>query len=73
MKKSVRFLNAATGAFIGVFIGSGIYRIYDYAMHPGLYALQAAPWYSYILINALFTLAVVALLLIIRRFVRKRY
>ena len=67
MKKGNHFFRIAAWAFVGAFIGTTIYRIYDYVSHPGLYALQSTPWYSSILVNAGFTAIVVAILLIIKQ------
>ena len=72
MKKLSHFLTIASGAFIGAFFGTSIYRIYDYQINPNLYALQSVPWYSSILVNGVFTGIVVALLLIIRKFLKNR-
>ena len=71
MKKLSHFLTVTSGAFIGAFFGTGIYRIYDYQTNPNLYALQSVPWYSSILVNGVFTLIIVSMLLIIRHFAKK--
>ena len=71
MKKGNHFFRIAAWAFVGAFIGTMIYRIYDYVSHPGLYALQSTPWYSSILVNAGFTAIVVAILLIIYKTTKK--
>lgn len=49
MKKLSTLLNCMIGAFVGVFIGHGIYVIYDYKTRPELYAMWSAPWYISIL------------------------
>ena len=39
-----RILNIIMGSVVGVFIGYGLYSVWDYKTHPGLYAMQSAPW-----------------------------
>ena len=56
MKKLYTILNAAFWCFIGVFLGVSLYTCWDYRAHPGLYALQSAPWYLSIQIHAVFTI-----------------
>ncbi len=73
MKKLYSILRIVLWSFIGVFIGSSFYKWYDYKVHPDLYAMQSAPWYLSIEINAVFTILVVIVILIIMRAVRKRY
>jgi len=57
---------------IGVFIGSSLYKWLDYKARPGLYAMQSAPWYLSIKLNARFTAAVVIVILIMMRAIRKK-
>lgn len=38
MKKLNYILNIVIGSFVGVFIGYGIYMIWDYNAHPGLWS-----------------------------------
>ena len=38
------------GSVVGVFIGYSVYSVWDYKTHPGLYAMQSAPWYTTLLI-----------------------
>lgn len=61
MKKLSTLLNCMIGAFIGVFIGHGIYVIYDYKTRPELYAMWPAPWYISILEYEGITLIVILL------------
>lgn len=58
MKKWNRILNIIMGAFIGVFIGHGIYVVWDFRTHPELYAMQSTPWYTSIWVYGIFTLVV---------------
>ena len=62
MKKLYTILNAAFWCFIGVFLGVSLYTCWDYRAHPGLYALQSAPWYLSIQIHAVFTIVVCGIL-----------
>ena len=50
MKKLNHILNIIIGAFVGVFIGHGIYVYWDFKTHPDLYAVRSAPWYTNILV-----------------------
>ena len=72
MKKLYDFLGIAAWSFVGVFLGSSIYTFYDYKTHPGLYAMQSAPWYLSIQVRAVFTLALVAAVLLLRWYLRKK-
>ena len=64
MKKLYGILKATIGGFIGVFFGMTTYTCWDYHAHPGLYALQSAPWYLSIQIHAVLTVAACAVLLV---------
>ncbi len=72
MKKLNTFLNILIGAFLGVFIGHGVYVYWDFKTHPDLYAAWSAPWYTSILVYGAFTLAVVAAA-VIAKIIIKRY
>lgn len=72
MKQLYRFFYIALWCFIGVFLGSTLYQIYDYNAHPDLYALQSAPWYLSILVRGAMTVIVAALLLIGMAIVKKK-
>ena len=65
MKKLYAILNAAFWCFIGVFLGVSLYTCWDYRAHPGLYALQSAPWYLSIQIHAVFTVVVCGMLALV--------
>ena len=67
MKQRIqRILNIIMGSFIGVFIGSGLYRYWHFRKYPDLYIMQSAPWYTGILVQGLFTLVLLAVCLIIK-------
>lgn len=72
MRKLYDFLGIAVWSFVGVFLGSSIYTFYDYKTHPGLYAMQSAPWYLSIQVRSVFTLALVAAALLLRWYLRKK-
>lgn len=55
MKKLDHILNIIIGAFVGVFLGHGLWRYWDYHKYPDLYAMQSAPWYTSILVYGVFT------------------
>ena len=48
------------------------YTCWDYHAHPGLYALQSAPWYTSIQIHAVFTAVMVGVLLAGMWFLKRR-
>lgn len=48
-------------SLIGAFAGYVIYICQDYRAHPGLYAMQAVPWYTGILCYGVFTIAFLAI------------
>lgn len=72
MKKLYNVLKIMLWSFIGIFIGSSLYKWYDYKNHPDLYAMQSAPWYLSIEISAIFTLAVVSVILIIMWIIKRK-
>ncbi len=58
MKKLNTLLNIIMGAFVSVFIGYGIYVVWNYKTDPELYVMQSAPWYTSILLYGAFILTV---------------
>ncbi len=72
MKKGYQYLKIALGSVIGVFAGTSIYQCVDYSMHKDLYMLTSALWYLSIQINALFTIVVVTILLVIMYILKKK-
>lgn len=76
MKKLDHILNIIIGAFVGVFLGHGLWRYWDYHKHPDLYAMQSAPWYTSILVYGVFTaglvLVAVVLKLVLRKMLRRK-
>lgn len=72
LKKLDQILNIIIGSSLGVFIGHGIYVFWDYKTHPGLYAMQSAPWYTGIVVYGIATLVVLAAAVIAKLFIRKK-
>ena len=72
LKKTYQFLKIALWSCIGVFIGSSIFKYYDYKTHPGLYAMNSAPWYVSIEVYAAFTGITVFVILVALWFIRKK-
>ena len=72
LQKINQILNTVIGAFIGVFIGHGAYVLWDHKAHPGLYAMQSAPWYTSILVYGVVTAVVLAAALIIKLVIRRK-
>lgn len=72
MKNAYLFLKITIGCVIGVFVGTSIYQCVDYSMHKDLYMLTSAPWYLSIQINALFTIVIVTILLVIMYILKKK-
>lgn len=65
-KKINQILNIIMGSFIGVFIGSGLYKYWHFQKYPDLYFIQSAPWYTSILINGLLVLVLLAVCMILK-------
>ena len=53
-------------------MGHSAYIIYDYKAHPGLYAMQSAPWYTGIQMYALFCAVVVGIAVIAKIIIRQK-
>ena len=64
-------LSIIMGSVVGVFIGYSVYSVWDYKTHPGLYAMQSAPWYTGLLIYGGFAAAVLILCIILKCVIRK--
>ena len=72
MKKFMNILNIIIGTFIGVFIGHGIYVIWNYLKYPEIYAMQSAPWYTSILVYGVFTCVIVVVCSLIKVVIKLR-
>lgn len=66
MKKLDQILNILMGAFIGVFLGHGLWQYWNYHRYPDLYAMQSAPWYTSILVYGAFAAGVVIIALLLK-------
>lgn len=71
MKRFNQILNVIMGAFIGVFIGQSIYKIWHYKTYTEMYLSQSAHWYTSILVNCAFTIVVVLIIAIIKLVIKK--
>ncbi len=72
MKKLYDILRIMLWCSIGVFIGSSLYRYYDYQTHLELYAMQSAPWYLSIQIRGIFTAVLVAVIRVAMWIIKKK-
>lgn len=72
LKRVNQILNTITGAFIGIFIGHGIYVFWDFNSHPDLYAMQSAPWYTSIVLYGVMLVIVVAIAVVIKLIIKKK-
>ncbi len=72
MKKLNHILNIIMGTFVGVFIGHGIYVVWDFKTHPELYAAYSAPWYTSILVYGVFTFVVLLVCIVIKAIIKHR-
>lgn len=71
MKQLYRVLKILLWCVIGVFLGTSIYRCWDFHARPSLYALTSAPWYTDILLSGTCTAALVIILLILMYCIRR--
>lgn len=71
MKQLYRVLKIFLWCVIGVFLGTSIYRCWDFHARPSLYALTSAPWYTDILLSGACTAALVIILLILMYCIRR--
>ena len=71
MKQLYRVLKILLWCVIGVFLGTSIYRCWDFHARPSLYALTSAPWYTDILLSSACTAALVIILLILMYCIRR--
>ena len=67
-----RILNTIMGSVVGIFVGYGIYSVWDYKTYMDLYMMQSAPWYTTLLIYGGYAAAVLILCVILKCVLRKR-
>ena len=72
MKRLYRILKILLGCSIGVLLGSGIYRYFDFKARPALYAMQPAPWYQPLVLQGLFMAGAAAVLLLMMRLLKNK-
>lgn len=70
MKRLNNIINTIMSAFIGVFIGHGIYVVWNFKTCPELYAMQSAPWYTSILTYGAFTIVVLLICIVIKTLIK---
>lgn len=71
MNRCYKMLKIGVWCVISIFVGSSIYKYYDYTKYPDLYAVTSAPWYLSIEIAGLFTAVIVVILLILMWIIKK--
>jgi len=72
MKRVNAILNTMMGAFIGVFVGHGVYVVWNFKTRPELYAMQSAPWYTSIWVYGVFTIAVLLICFAIKAIIKRK-
>ena len=72
MKRLYSILKTLLGCLIGVLAGSSLYRCWDYAQRPELYAMDSAPWYGQSLLWGTVTVVVAAILLIVLKILKHK-
>ena len=73
MKKINIILNIIIMAFVGAFIGHGVYTVWDFKIHPELYLVQSAPWYTSILICGASTTIVLLICVVIKIIINHKF
>lgn len=58
MKKLYNILRIVLFSHLGVLAGYSGYAYWHYKVHPGLYAMQSAPWYTGVQMLGMYTAAV---------------
>lgn len=61
MKRLNRLLSIVMAAFIGAFLGHGLYLAWDFHARPELYASWSAPWYAQLLVPGIALVCVLLL------------
>lgn len=61
MKRLNRLLSIVMAAFIGAFLGHGLYLAWDFHTRPELYASCSAPWYAQLLVPGIVLVCVLLL------------
>jgi len=72
MKKLYGFLKTLLYCCVGVFIGTSLYRIWDYKTNAWVYDMQAVPFYMYIVLNAAILAAEAVVILLVMWLLRRK-
>lgn len=72
MKTWIKYLNIFMASVVGVFIGYSMYSYTDYKMHPEIYAMQSAPWYTGIQIFGIFVACILFIGTIMKIMLQKK-
>ena len=72
MKQLDSFLHTLFWFAPGMFAGIALETYFDFQKHPGLYAMQSAPWYAKLLPHGAVCLIVMAAVWAPRRVIRKK-
>lgn len=73
MKRFDQLLNIICCVFIGIFIASFGYTIFDYIHHPGYYIVQSSPWYTPLIVRGIFTLLIIIVCIGIKIIIKKHH
>ncbi len=71
-KRIHQILNTIIAVAIGVLLGHSAFLYWDVKNHPDLYAAQSAPWYTGIFVYGACTAVVIAVVLLIKYFLRRK-
>ena len=72
MKRLDSFLHTLFWFAPGMFAGIALETYIDFQKHPGLYAMQSAPWYAKLLPHGAVCLIAMAAAWALRRIIRKK-
>ncbi len=67
-----RVLSAMIGIFVAAFVGYGIYAFWDYTAHPEIYQIRLLPWYTNLLVYAVFVVIFVTVMTVVKLIVCKK-
>ena len=71
-KKIQTTLNIIIGSFGGTFIGHALERYMHYRKYPAIYEIHSAPWYTALIIPAIFTLIVILVCIVIKIVLKRK-
>lgn len=71
MKTLNHILNIVIGVSIGSFIGFVLYDIWKLIYHPEIYAAQALPFRTFILLRGIFPFIIVVVCLVIKVIIKR--